>query len=280
MSNSNPGQVLLSVWQNALLAFCRLPLLILGCLLLYTLLSGYWFHFLPFHVPGRFAGQSGYAVLHAIVFAPLVVGVMLTAVRADFRQNEIWTSAAISVGIVILIRDLFILICTQLLRAYRPLWGIRLAQLHYMGGEFAALVYILPSLIYVLALFLLSIRLVLLLPLVGLEREGWRIALSRAWRSMKGHYGFALIVSLAAILPVVIAEHFLNGFYRSILGSYLPDPQLTLREWAALMVRSTELALDDIMNAALAAGIYLAIVPSASPAAPPSDISRRIAPAS
>ena len=80
----------------------------------------------------------------------------------------------------------------------------------------------------------------------------------QAWRGMRNQYGFALAVSCAALLPLLVSDYFLNRLYRVFYTSNtLPAP--SLRDWEALMVRSGQLTLGYIMTAALVAWLYRAI---------------------
>jgi membrane-anchored glycerophosphoryl diester phosphodiesterase (GDPDase) len=107
-----------------------------------------------------------------------------------------------------------------------------------------------------LAIFLLSVRLVLLLPLSALERLDWKSTLEKAWRDMRGSYRFALVVSFAAVLPMMVADHYLLRLYRSLsIQNNLPV-RLTHQQWEALLVRSAQLTFDYIVIAALASTLY------------------------
>jgi hypothetical protein len=271
MADQNPWQVLIDVWRNTILAFWRLPLLILGCFLLYPLLSGYWSHYLPFDVPRGFASQAGYELIHALVFAPLVLGVMLTVVRHQVRYTDIWTASAISIGVVIALREITIWALEMSLSAGRS-WLVEGQFFHprHPNYQAIALAYALPGLLLLLCIFLLSVRLILLLPVLGLENVSWKAALSNAWRRMRGRYGLALAVSFAAILPVAVAERPLAQLYRRLdaLATF-PGP-LSLERWEALMVRSAEFTLQYIMTGALAAVLYLTIRAESATAPSPS----------
>jgi len=68
--------------------------------MLYTFLSAYWLHYLPFDVPRGFPSQAGYELLHALAFTPLIIAVIQMVARQSNRYADIWTTAAISVGVV------------------------------------------------------------------------------------------------------------------------------------------------------------------------------------
>jgi len=128
-----------------------------------------------------------------------------------------------------------------------------------MNLGLARIIYALPVLLFTLAVLLLSVRFILLLPLLGVEQAGWRDAVSNSWRLMKGHYGFALATTIAALLPMLVTEHFLIQLRHSLMGPVDFASHLPLQAWGALMVRSGELTLEWVLNAALAARLYLAI---------------------
>jgi len=122
--------------------------------------------------------------------------------------------------------------------------------------------------VLLLAIFLLSVRLILLLPLSALDSRDWKSMLAKAWHDMRGSYVFALVVSFAAVLPMVVANRFLLKLYRSLLvQDNLPVP-LSLRQWEALLVRSGQLTLDYIMIAALAATLYQTVIARTKSTAP------------
>lgn len=260
MVDQNPWQVLIGVWRNIILAFWRLPLLIFGCFLLYTVLAGYWSHYLPFDIPRGFASQAGYELIHALVFAPLVLGVMLTVVRHEVRYTDIWTAGAVSVGVVIALREITIWALEMSLRAGRSWFAERqLLYPNHPNYQVVALAFALPGLLLLLCIFLLSVRLILLLPLLGLENASCKTALSNSWRRMQGYYGLAVAVSFAAVLPVAVAERLLIQLYRRLdVVPAFPGP-LGLEQWEALMVRSAEFTLQYVMTGALAAMLYLAV---------------------
>jgi hypothetical protein len=258
MTDQNPWQVLVHIWRNAILAFVRMPFLILTCFLFYTLLSAYWFHYVPFQISHGFVEQAGYDLLHAVVFAPLILGVMIMATEGNARSAEIWSTAAVSVGIVIALRELAIQGSALPLHMETLLLAeilIRSGMAHSLAG----LIYALPGVLLQLGVFLLSVRLILLLPILGLEKPDWKVAVSQAWLSMKGRYGFALAVSFAAVLPMLVGDHVLTKLYRGLRPAVYFSGRLPLSEWEALMVRSAELSLDYIVLAALAVGLYQAI---------------------
>jgi hypothetical protein len=257
-----PWPVLVAVWRNTLLAFVRLPLLILGCFLLYVLLSGFWLHDMPFHLTRGYAAQVGYDVLHGVAFAPLVLGVMLMISGPEVRHADVWSGAAVSVGLVILIHGIASLVFRVLLALFVPkfgaLVGTMISRGHLTMTE-AAFVYAVPLSLLRLSIYLLFIRLILLLPVQGLERLGWRAAFSKAWQQMKGHYGFSLAVTIAALLPLLVAEYGLNELYRHLEVPVGFAGLLARQQWEALMAQSAALTLEWIVTAALAAGLYLAI---------------------
>jgi hypothetical protein len=110
----------------------------------------------------------------------------------------------------------------------------------------------------------------LLVPVLGLENLGWKAALLNAWRRMRGHYGLALAVSFAAVLPVAVAERLLTHLYRRLdAAAALPGP-LGLEQWEALMVRSAQFTLQYLVTAALGAVLYLAIKARSATALSPS----------
>ncbi len=240
-------------------------MLVGGCLLLYTFLSAYWRHYLPIAVPSAFASQLlAYILLHAVVFAPLVLGTILTTAQERVRYAEVWVAPAVSIGVIILIliRELGRFALATALRPW-PLYLVttlfyRGMPAHDFGFYLLNGLYLLNRLLSLLAAFLLSVRLILILPLLALGKAGWRKLVFDAWRMMRGHYGFALAVSIAALLPIVVGDYFLGRLYASLSRpsglSVLPAIQ-----WEALLIRSTELTLDYIVMAALASGLYLAI---------------------
>jgi hypothetical protein len=267
----NPFSVVISIWRSVILTFWRTPLLILGCVVIYTLLSAYWQHYLPIEVPRGFLSQAGYQLLHALVFAPLVMAVIqMVAGRRD-PDADIWTVALVSVGAVIALRDVIVLALTSSWGALR-----KLAADHFIRGvpydaDRFRLFYEVNALFDMalsLAIFLISVRVILLLPLSGLEQLDWKSTLVKAWRDMRGSYGFALAASFAAVLPKVVADHFLLRLYRSLYEQNILPIPLTLRQWEALLVRSGQLTLDYIVVAAVAATLYRSILMQPKPTAP------------
>ena len=73
MTEQNPWQVVVSVWRGAIRAVRDLPLLIIGCVLLYTLTSAFWLRDMPFRMPPAFVPPAGYILLEGIIFAPLML---------------------------------------------------------------------------------------------------------------------------------------------------------------------------------------------------------------
>ncbi len=259
----NPWQVVVSIWRSFLATFYRMPLLVLGSFLLYTLVSGYWQHYSPFHTPRGLASQSGYELLHAVIFAPLILAVIQMIARQSIRYADIWTVAAISVGAVIALNEFGILLINSLMRLVKS--GINEGLIFNPSAQNTAkfvLIYRLYAVIGIgqlLGVFLLSMRMALLLPIIALEKIGWRAALLKAWRDMRGNFGFALAVGCAALLPLLVADHFLAQLYRIFYTSNALPVPLSPREWEALMVRSAQLTLGYIATAALVAWLYRAI---------------------
>ncbi len=258
--DQNPWLTLVTIWRNALLVFLRSPLLILGCLLFYTLLSGYWHHYLPFDVPRGFASQAGYLFLHGLAFGPLVVAVIQDSLCKPRRRN-IWTVSVLWVGAAIVLREIAAYGLTVLFHAARDAIAQPMVAEGYSRARYVrlGLLYWFSYLCLALTIFLLSVRLILLLPILALEDLNWREALSSAWKAMRGNYVLALTVSFAALLPMIVTDRFLGRLYRSLsMPDNLPV-RLSYREWEALMTRSAELTLDYILIAALAAGLYQTI---------------------
>src|SRR5579863_7060388 len=96
-----------------------MPSLVLGSFLLYVFVSGYWQHSLPFNIPRGLASQATYELLHAIIFAPLILAVIQMIARQNIRYADIWTTAAISVGAVIAIHEFGILLENSMMRAVK-----------------------------------------------------------------------------------------------------------------------------------------------------------------
>jgi hypothetical protein len=113
-------------------------------------------------------------------------------------------------------------------------------------------------------LFLVSaiwVRLILVLPTFGLETPA-RESLARAWRAMRGHFGFALLVSAMSVVPLLVIEHFGNKLYRMLRdpGENFATAPLTMQQCEALLVVAVMLAFRYMIIASLAAWIYRAIV--------------------
>jgi len=258
----NPLLTVIAVWRNPIAVFWQMPLLILCCSLFYIIGSGYWDHYFPIDVPRGFVSQAGYELLHAIAFAPLVMAVIQIIARKSKRQSDIWSVTAISVGVLIAGREIIILAITSSRHALRSLaFDHFVPVLPYDNGRFMLFYQVtaLIGLIQELAIFLISVRLILLLPISGLERKGWIPTLTRAWRDMRGSYVFALAVSIAAALPMAVADRFLYRLYRTLNTENKMAVTLTLRQWEALLVRSGQLTLDYLLVAALATTLYLTI---------------------
>lgn len=260
MMDENPWLVLIGVWRNTLLAFVRLPVLILGCWLLYTALSGYWFHDFPINIPRGFLSQAGYMLLHGLAFGPLIAAVIQSSTQPT-RQLDIWRAATLWLGAAIVFRELAVFGLTALFHAGRdamayPLMLESRTRAHYIQ---LGLLYWFSYLSLTLTIFLLSVRLILLLPILAVEGLDRRGTLAGAWQAMRGNYVFALTVSFAALLPMVVVDRFLGRLYRSLSVSSDLSVPLSYREWEALMVRSAELTVNYVLIAALAAGLYLAI---------------------
>jgi hypothetical protein len=274
----NPMQTVIAIWRGILDTFYRLPLLVLGSFLLYVLVSGYWQHSLPFYIPRGLASQAGYELLHAIVFAPLVLAVIQMIARPNIRHADIWIAAAIWVGAVILVRELAIqleIFSWRVVRSDMINWLF--ARPYGRGGASGSTlifeVVATINLALFLGVFLLSMRLALLLPIVALEEIDWKAALAKAWRDMSGSYGFALVVACAAVLPLLVADYFLTQLYRVLYDDNSMPVSLSLREWEALMVRSLQLTLGYIMTAAIAAWLYRVIADRRATAPSPSHMS-------
>ncbi len=248
-----PFGTVMSVWRAILEIVWRLPLLVLGTALLYMFLYFYWVRDLSLNLPHGW-GQVPYGPLHAVIFAPLVFAVLLMVVRGDIDYADVWKAGAIPVACVVIAYEWSILALNRLAGVIRP----RLFDLlyHEVAGQilYIRLVALLGLMVLVVK-FLLSVRLALLLPLVATERESWRTLLTRAWHDMRGHYGFALVVSLAAFLPVTIADYFLLRLYRRL--DVHTGPHLEL--WGGFFVWSVHLTLVYIATAALAAWLDRAI---------------------
>ncbi len=271
LDTRNPFSVVISIWRSVAVAFWRTPLMIFACVLIYTLLSAYWQHYLPIGVPRGFLNQAGYQVLHALVFAPLVMAVIQMIARQGDPDADIWTVALISVGAVIAFRDVVVLALTSSWGALRKLAADHFIRSVPFDPDRFRLFYEVNALIdmaLLLVIFLISVRLILLLPLSGLEQLDWKSTLTKAWRDMRGSYGFALAVSVAAVLPMVVVNYFLLRLYRSLSEQNVLPVALTLRQWEALLVRSGQLTLDYIMVAAVAATLYRSILMRPKPTAP------------
>jgi hypothetical protein len=239
------------------MVFLRLPLLIVGSVMLYVFLYAYWLHDLPFEVP-RGWGQIAYPPLHALIFAPLSFGVIQMVIRGNVRNEDVWRAGAISVGAVIIAHEWSVLALKQFVHAALtgPLFDLmrgdsiqRIIPLSLFAINLASLA----------ATVLLPLRLALLLPIAAAEEFGWKSALYNAWRDMRGHYSFTVGVSIAALFPVVIADYFLQKLYR---GLYLPHgvaDAVPWEQWCAFFVWSVNLGFGYIAAGALTAHLYRAI---------------------
>jgi hypothetical protein len=255
----NPLRLVVSVWRSILESFWRLPLLVLGSVLLYTFLYAYWVRELPFYIPRGFS-QIPYGILHAVIFAPLVFAVVQSIVRGNVHQAEVWKSGAISVGCVMLAHEWGILALHRLVHdaAARPLlYG--LLNRGVMGPLLVGRLFVLLNLSVFVVAFLLPMRLVLLLPIAAAGEGRWTAMLSNAWRDMRGHFLFALVIGVAALLPVVIADHFLQKLYRNLYTPHGVAAAAPWEQWTGFLVWSVNLALGYIATAALAAWLYRAI---------------------
>jgi hypothetical protein len=196
------------------------------------------------------------------VFSPLILAVIQMIAGQNIRYADIWTTAAIAVGAVIAVHEFGILLVISIMHFMRSgLYGGMFFNPSAQGTDRFVLLYRVYAVIGIglmLGVFLLSIRLALLVPIVALEKIGWKTALAKSWRAMQSNYCFALAVSCAALLPFLVADRFLTRLYRSFYTTNtLPMP--TLPDWEALMVRSLQLTLGYIVTAALVAWLYRAI---------------------
>ena len=249
-----------SIWRSVIAAFWRLPLLVIASLLLYVVLSAYWFHYLPIHISGHIASQVGYILLHAIIFTPLVLAVMAIVMDGQVSKSAIWARAALPIGTALFLYEFADLALNQAARAMRTGAYERQAFALYDQHHpmLSLLFFAAPTTIAALGLFVLAVRLILILPILRETSVGG--GASRGWRAMRGHFGFALAVSLLSALPFIAADHFIMRLYRILsLHSALPGP-LPLRQWEALLVRSADITLQFIFYAALAAWLYRVIV--------------------
>lgn len=251
---------MLSVWRSTITTFWRLPLLVLGSILLYVALSAYWMHYKPFHLHDRLVSENGYLLLHGLIFAPLILAVMQMVVYQNERKFNVWTVAVIRVGLIIIFYSVIDYAVTFFARTW---WNIAIQRLfeNYTSSDFGRVaafyqVYALIKLGLFIGFSLLSIRLCLLLPISMQEAFGFKVALKRAWRDMRGHYLFALAVSCAVLLPLVIFNYFTSHLYRRLADADLPAARLSLAQWEALLLRSAQLTFEYILIAALAATLY------------------------
>jgi hypothetical protein len=260
----DPWKVLISIWRSTLESFFRLPLLVLGSVLIYAFLYAYWLHDLPFNISGVW-GQIPYGPLHALIFAPLSFGVIQLVLHKSVRNTDVWKVGAISVGIVIIAHEWGVLALKEFVRAagtgplYDLMW--RAPAYRTLIATFLASL----NLILLVTTALLSLRLALLLPIAAMNENRWKTMLSEAWVGMRGHYVFSVAVSIAALFPMIIADHFLLKLYHAL---YMPRGVLTassLQQWSAVLVWSANLGLGYIAIAALTACLYRAIETRRSP---------------
>jgi hypothetical protein len=259
LSASNPFLVVVATWRNASLVFLRVPFLALGSFSLYVVLSAYWAHYKPFYISNHVVSQAGYLLLHGVVFAPLALAAMQLVARPDGWGIHIWNTAIIRVGLILVLYGIFGYAVTVYIRTS---WGIiyppRFLE-SYTPSQITTMVtlYQLHAIVLRIGFFLLSIRLCLLLP--ESEWSGLKAAVRKAWQDMLGSYLFALAVSCAALLPIVIANAFLSQLYRSLARDDVLPVKFSLSQWEALTVLSAEWTIDYVLIAALAATLYQAI---------------------
>lgn len=254
----HPWKVVISVWRSIGEAFLRLPLLAAGSAMLYVFLYAYWLHGLPFDIPRGWA-QIPYALLHAVIFAPLSFGIIQMVIRGDVRHPDVWKAGAISVGLVIVAHEWGVLA----LRAFvhtagtGPLYALMWRDPAH--GMLVATLLATLNLVVLAVTVLLPLRLALLLPIAALRERGWKTMLSDAWRDMRGHYGFTVAVSIAALFPVVVADYFLQKLYRNLHMPHGVAAGSPWEQWSAFFVWSVNLELGYIATAALTAWLYRAI---------------------
>ena len=113
--------------------------------------------------------------LHASIFAPLILAVIQMIVRQRIRYADIWTGAAIWVGAVIAVHEISILLANFLMHFVRSGIEERLFFNPYaQSTDRFVLFYRVFAVIGIgqlLGVFLLSIRLALLVPIVALEKK-------------------------------------------------------------------------------------------------------------
>jgi hypothetical protein len=255
------------VWRSVFRALWRLPLLVIGSLLLYVLLSAFWYHYMPVHISGHLAAQAGYRLLHALVFAPLILTVMAQIIDERAGKDVTWSAAIVPVALVLFAWEILALLLEMLPQIVRAGWlGIESENFYLHGHHmWAFLLFAAPYWIMLAATFLFSVRLILIWPILACAPPD-KIALSRAWREMRGHFLFALGVSFLALLPLMVTDVFVERLYRSLeMQNNLPV-QLSLPAWEGLLVYGADRTLRYVLYAALAAWLYRAIAARRTPA--------------
>jgi hypothetical protein len=257
------------VWRSVLRALWQLPFLVIGSLFLYVVLSAFWYHYMPIRIPGHLAAQAGYRLLHALVFTPLILTVMAQVIDEHAGKDIAWSAAILRVALVLFVWEMVVLLLDMLPPIARAGWLGIVSENFYLHSHhmLAFLVFAVPYWIVLSAIFFFSVRLILVWPVLARAPLNGS-ALLRAWREMRGHFPFALGVSLLAILPLMVTDGFVERLYRSLeTQSNLPT-QLSLPVWEGLLIYGADRTLRYVLYAALAAWLYRAIAARRATTAP------------
>lgn len=256
----NAWQTFDRVWRSVFMSFGRLPLLAAASLLFYAALSAYWQHYLPIDFRIHFVSQSGYFLLHAVCFSPLVLAVMTMVLDGRAAKGVIWSVALVPVALTLFAFDEFKYLADALsdMARHGPLNPFSFEQYHQGHKTLALVLFAGPGWIIEAATFLLAVRVILILPVLARETSN-RKGLLTAWGMMRGQFGFALAVSLLSVLPFLFADFLLRLLYRQLLDTNGLPVALSTRQWEALLTRGFELTLQFVFYASLAAWLYRVI---------------------